>query len=326
MDLRMKKTLQELLHKQQSSLNYFFQNVEAAPLEKLVEILFACEGSIFFTGVGKSGLIAKKIAMTMVSTGTKALYLSPTDAMHGDIGIVSSKDIFVFLSRSGESEELLNLLPFLRNRGTYLVSVVSNAVCRLSKGCNLNIFLPLDHELCPFDLVPTTSSLIQMVFGNAMAVALMEKKQFALEQYTLNHPAGQIGKRLVVRVNDLMLTGTQMPLARSKDILVDVLVELSNKRCGCLLIVDDDMHLQGIFTDGDLRRALQASGPQALSKTLDSMMTKTPKWIAPDALAIEAIKLMEADPRHPITVLAVLEGEKKLVGLIKMHDLLQAGI
>lgn len=321
----MQHTVIDLLTKQQKSLNYFFDHVDVAPLEKLLDVFLACEGVLFFTGVGKSGLVAKKIAVTMTSTGTKALYLPPTDALHGDIGMVSSKDVFVFLSRSGESEELLNLIPFLRNRGVFLVSVTSKPQSRLSKGCDLNVMLPIDHELCSFNLVPTTSSVVQMILGNILAVALMERKGFNLEQYTLNHPAGQIGKKLLIKVKDLMLSGSQIPIAHPKDTLGNVLVELSNKRCGCLLIVDAESRLLGIFTDGDLRRALQASGPNALSQTLDVLMTHSPKWISSEVLAADAMTQMEADPRHPITVLAVLDDEKRVIGLIKMHDLLQAG-
>lgn len=318
--------LKELLKSQKKYLDYFFEHVDLDPIQEVLELLYHCEGIVLFSGVGKSGLVAEKIAVTMTSTGQRALYLSPTNALHGDIGFVNKNDVFVMLSKSGESDELLNLLPFLRNRGAKIVAMVSGSNSRLAKAADYAIVLPLEKELCPFDLAPTTSALIQMIVGDLLVIGLMKKKEISLDDYAVNHPAGQIGKRATLQVKDLMLTDDKVPVCRPGDKLVDSLVELSNKQCGCILVVDEAKQLQGIFTDGDLRRALQQSGAGALEEKIESFMTQKPRFITPEARALEAMSLMEEDQKHPITILPVLEGGSKVVGVIKMHDIVQSGL
>lgn len=318
--------LKELLEKQRLYLDYFFDHIDLGAAEKIFSLLNLCQGTILFTGVGKSSIVAKKIAVTMTSTGSKALYLSPTNALHGDIGIVNKNDIFIMLSKSGESDELLNLIPFLKQKGVITIAFVSNANSRLSRASDHSLLLPLAKELCPFDLAPTTSTVIQMIIGDLMAIALMQSKNFTMDQFALNHPAGRIGKRVSLKVEELMLKGSQLPISRPQSKLIDSLVELSNKRCGCLLVIDDQNKLQGIFTDGDLRRALQNNGPDALHTSIEELMTLSPRWIAPEALAWQALQLMEAVPQKEITVLPVLDDENNVLGLIKMHDILQSGI
>lgn len=318
--------LKELLFKEQSYLNYFFDNIDLAEAEKIVEILHACQGVMIFSGVGKSGLVAEKIAMTMTSTGTKALYISPTNALHGDIGIVSHPDVFIFLSKSGESEELLQLIPALRNKKIKIIGIVSNSNSRLAKSADHFINLPLEQELCPFDMVPTTSAVIQLIFGDLLAVALMRMKNFSLDEYILNHPAGRIGKRILMKVSDLMITGLQIPFCKPDDKLVDTLVELSNKRCGCVLVIDEFKTLQGIFTDGDLRRSLQKHGASSLNLKMNEVMNQAARWIEPHHLAWDAMRTMEGDQKNAITVLPVLENSKTVVGLIKLHDIVQSGL
>ncbi len=319
-------TIQKLLEKEREYLNFFFEHLDVKKAEEMLQLLFNCKGVFFFSGVGKSELVAKKIAVTLTSTGSKALYLSPLNALHGDIAMVSDKDIFVLVSKSGESEELLNIIPFLRNRGVKLIALVSNAASRLAKSCDFVMNLPLERELCPFDLVPTTSTTIQMIFGDIIAVALMGLKNFSMDTFALNHPAGRIGKRTSVKVKDLMLVGSNLPLCKPKDTLRSTLVELSNKRCGCVLIVDEAKHLLGIFTDGDLRRALQSYGANVLETLMDQLMNSNPRLISADELAWKAMQLMESDQKHAITVLPVTDEDKKIIGLIKMHDIVQAGI
>lgn len=318
--------LKELFEKKREYLNHFFEALDHDAAEKFLAILQNCKGMIVLTGVGKSGLVAKKIAFTLTSTGTRSLFLSPTNALHGDIGILTENDVFVFISKSGESEELLNLIPSLRNKGAKLLAIVSNPNCRLIKACDLHINLPLTKELCPFNLAPTTSTSIQMIFGDVMAVALMRHQNFSIDQYALNHPAGTIGKRISVKVKDLMLSGSKVPLCRPQDKLVDILVELSNKRCGCILAVDEQMYLKGIFTDGDLRRALLKKGSDTLELTVQQLMTKTPRHIGSHKLAWEAMQLMEADQNNAITCLPVIDEQGKVEGLIKLHDIIQSGL
>lgn len=318
--------IKTLLEKERGYLNNFFDHVDISQLEKLLDLLIACPGLIILSGVGKSGLVAEKISMTLTSTGSRAFFISPTNALHGDIGIVSENDIFLMLSKSGESDELLNLVPFLRNKKVKIVAIVTNPTSRLAKAVDFVLTLPHEPELCPFDLAPTTSTVIQLLVGDVLAVALMERKRVSYDQFAQNHPAGRIGRRIVTRVKDLMIKGKGIPLCKPEDRLLNTLVELSNKRCGCVLVVNEERDLLGIFTDGDLRRALQEFGPQALHLSMQELMTRTPRWIYSQELAWDALHIMEADQKHPIMVLAVLDEGKKVVGIIKMHDIIQAGL
>lgn len=316
----------ELFKKAQESLNFFFDQVDIAAVEKLLALLKSAPGLIFFSGIGKSGLVAEKIALTLTSTGTRAFFLSPINALHGDIGIVSKNDVFIMMSKSGESEELLQMIPCLRNKGATLVSIVNEENSRLSKACDFSITLPMESELCPFDLVPTTSALTQVLLGDVLAIALMQQKSFGLDQYALNHPNGKIGRRLTLRVSDLMLKDSDVPCCLPTDTLVKVLVELSNKKCGCLLVTDLNKKLLGIFTDGDLRRSLQNYGPQALEKSIQELMTLTARSTHPNCMAEHALKVMEGDQKRPVTVLPVLDDDGFVVGIIKMHDIIQSGL
>ena len=318
--------LKELLNKQKAYTTHFFESLDLESVDKLIQFLLECKGVLFFTGVGKSGLVAKKIAFTMVSTGTRAFYLSPIDAVHGDLGMVSSQDIFIMISKSGESDELLNLVPAIRNKGATLVGVVCNPQSRLSAACHTVVTLPFQHELCPFDMAPTMSTAVQSLFGDLLTVALMRHKEFSIDQYALNHPSGRIGKRITLKVKDLMLTDERIPLCRPEDRLEEVLVELSNKRCGCILITDDEQKLLGIFTDGDLRRTLQKFGGKILDACMQDIMTSKPSSIGPEILAWEAMKRMEANYQKRIMVLPVISEESKVLGLLHMHDIIQSGL
>lgn len=318
--------IKELLTRQKDYLNRFFAMLDCQAAEQLLELMLKCSGGVICTGVGKSGLVAQKVACTMTSTGTKALYLSPVDALHGDLGIVSAKDIVLFFSKSGESRELLQMIPFLRNRGAHLVAIVCAADSPLAKACEDVVVLPCDNELCPYGLVPSTSAAVQMLFGDLLAIALMQQKGFSLEEYACNHPAGKIGKRIAFKVADLMIQGEKLPLCSHHNKVVETLVELSDKRCGCLVVVDELRRLLGIFTDGDLRRALQHRGAQALQAPISEVMTLMPKWIAADRLAWQALELMEGDQQKPVSALPVLDQSQVVVGLIKMHDIIQSGL
>lgn len=318
--------LPTIFARQKEAALYYFEHLQLEPIERLVEKILQCHGVIFFSGIGKSGLVAEKIAQTFVSTGTKAMFLSPTNAMHGDIGIVSSQDLFLLFSKSGESDELLQLVPFIRNKGATLVSIICNTYSRLHSASDFIITLPFQKELCPFDMAPTTSTVYQMLFGDLLTVALMERRQFTLEQYGSNHPSGRIGRRISLKVEDLMLQGNRLPLARPHQTLGEGLEELSKKRCGCLLIVGKEDELLGIFTDGDLRRSLQTHGSCLLQIPLQDLMTVSPRTIPRHTLAWEAMQCMEADYQRRITLLPVVDTTGKLEGLLQLHDLIQAGI
>jgi len=318
--------LQKLLSQQKQHLDHYFAHFNFGDCDTLLQEILACRGMLFFTGVGKSGYIAQKIVATLQSTGTKAFFLSPMDALHGDLGMVSSQDLVLVLSKSGETEELLQLLPFIRNKGANVVAITSNETSRLSQAADRAFLLPCEKELCPFNLAPTTSTAVQLLFGDLLAIALMEKRGFSMDQFAENHPGGRIGRRSSIRVRDLMLDKERTPICFSHERLEDVLIDFSNKRCGCLIVIDEKKQLHGIFTDGDLRRALQAKGERILKEKMGQLMTGSPKSIEMDALAWEALKLMESDQQRPVSVLPVLSSQKEVVGIVKMHDLIQAGL
>lgn len=318
--------IRELFTRQKRHLDEFFEAINIERCEQLVEMIMGCEGVLFFTGVGKSGYIAQKIAATIMSTGTKAFFLSPIDALHGDLGLVTKKDILLLFSKSGETEELVQLLPFVRNKGTQICAITSNHQSQLAKAASFSLVLPCEHELCPFDLAPTISTEIQLLFGDVLAIALMHAKQFPIDDYAANHPAGRIGRRASIKVSDLMLTSEKTPLCDLEARLEEVLVDFTDKRCGCLLVMDENKRLQGIFTDGDLRRALQKKGEHVLKEKVSDLMTRSPKTIVEGAMAWDAMKIMEADQQHPVMVLPVLNEEEQVIGIIKMHDLIQANL
>ena len=314
--------LHTLFEDQRRYLNHFFDSIDLPQVAKVLEKLLLCKGVVILSGVGKSGHIAEKIATTLLSTGTRAFFLSPANALHGDIGFVTQDDLFLCLSKSGGSQELLDLLPHIQKRRAYTIAVVSQMESPLARAADLSVFLPVQRELCPHDLAPTTSTVAQLIFGDCLAVALMRAKHFSIEDFAANHPAGFLGRKITLKVSDLMLKGKDIPLCKAESRLIDVLHELSAKRCGCLLAVDEHFHLKGIFTDGDLRRAIQTQGPEALQMPISTFMTVAPKSISADRLTAEAIQQMEADPSRLVTVLPVLN-EGRIVGLLLIHNILQ---
>lgn len=316
--------VETLFTNQQSHINYFFDHLDESRANAFIDAVDACRGAIIFSGVGKSAFIAERLARMFVSIGIKAHFLSPTEALHGDLGVVGPEDLAVFLSKSGSSEELLALAPHIRRRAHSLIALVCHANSLLGSACDMMVELPLDKELCPFDLAPTTSSAIQILFGDVCVVALMQRRGFTEAEYAINHPAGAIGKKLSLLVRDLMLTGDALPLVSPTDRLLDSLVTLSSKGCGCL-IVAVNQQLLGIFTDGDLRRILQRRSHELDQLTLGDVMHVSPKSIAPTALAIDALRCMQEVRGQWITELPVVH-EGVFIGLIRMHQIVAAGI
>ncbi|XP_041003218.1 probable arabinose 5-phosphate isomerase isoform X2 [Juglans microcarpa x Juglans regia] len=267
-------TLLTLFKSQQNHLNFFFENLSLPQTLSFARILLSASGTIFFSGVGKSGFVAHKISQTLVSLGIRSAFLSPVDALHGDIGILKPSDVVVLFSKSGTTDELLRLVPCVRAKGSYLVSVTSVEGNALASACDMNVHLPVERELCPFDLAPVTSTAIQMVFGDTVAIALMGARNLTKEEYAANHPAGRIGKSLIFKVKDLMKKQDELPVCREEDLIMDQLVELTSKGCGCLLVIDEYHHLIGTFTDGDLRRTLKASGEGIFKLTVGEMCNR----------------------------------------------------
>ena len=319
------RSLENLFREYKFNLDHFFSSLDQKKTEQIFELLLNCTGKLIFTGVGKSGIVAKKIASSMVSAGIPAVYLSSLNALHGDIGVVSPNDLMVCMSRGGESQELLDLTTLVKKRGIIVTAWVSSPSSRLASLSDVAICLPFVKELCPFDLAPTTSSTVQLIFGDILLVALMQAKGVTFDDYALNHPAGTIGRKTKMRVYDLMLVEEKMPLCFPNQLLREAIVEMTEKRCGCLLVIDRKSHLKGIFTDGDLRRFIQKEGASVFEKSMSDLMT--PNFISIDRnlLAWQALRLMQKDPGKKVMMLPVLEG-KRLAGLLHMHDIVSSGI
>ncbi|KAJ8616064.1 hypothetical protein MRB53_035436 [Persea americana] len=317
--------LLSLFQSQQKYLNFFFQNLDLSQTLAFTQTLLNSSGTIFFSGVGKSGFVAQKISQTLVSLGIRSAFLSPVDALHGDIGILSPADLLVLFSKSGNTDELLRLVPCARAKGVFLIAVTSAKGSLLSGVCDMNVHLPLERELCPFDLAPVTSTAIQMVFGDTVAIAMMAARNLTKEEYAANHPAGKIGKSLIFKVKDVMRKQEELPICKEGDLIMDQLVELTSKGCGCLLVVDDDYHLIGTFTDGDLRRTLKASGEAIFKLTVGEMCNRNPRTIGSDAMAVEAMQKMESPP-SPVQFLPVIDNDNVVIGIVTLHGLVSAGL
>ena len=286
-----------------------------------VEMIYRSKGRVILTGLGKSGIVARKIMATFNSTGTPALYLHPVEAMHGDLGMVTEKDIVLILSNSGETEEVLHIIPSIKSMGARLIAFCGNLNSRLAKACDIAIYVGVEREACPLGLSPTASTTAALAMGDALAVALLEKRNFNHQDFKRFHPGGSLGDCLTLRVGEVMFTGTLIPLVSPEDTFEKALQVMDEKDLGALLIVDDGNVLLGIFTDGDLRRLLLKKNSLKGLKISEVMVPK-PKAITPDRLASEALELMEA---HLITVLPIVDGKRKVQGILHLHDLLGRG-
>ena len=311
------KELKQILTDQLSSFTYFFSHVDLAMSQKVCDMCKQCQGLLYFTGVGKSGYIAKKLAMTFSATGTRALFLDPIGAMHGDFGLLRKNDLVIVLSKSGKSQELYPLLELFGKEKIDFMAWLCDAGAKIM-GAKINHILPLNKEICPFKKAPLTSSVLQLTFGNCLAALLMQNKGFSLDRYSINHCGGSIGKELK-RVDEVMVKDSDLPLANAKDTLEKKLVELSAKKLGTLLVVDKDNMLLGIFTDGDLRRCIEKYRGDFLHKPLEELMTKDPRVIASGSFIHEALEAMHKSGQS-IMALPVVSG-RTLVGLIHKHQI-----
>jgi arabinose-5-phosphate isomerase len=289
---------------------------------KVCRHLFACEGRIIVTGIGKSGHIANKIAATFASTGSPAFFMHPGEASHGDIGVITKKDVVIAISNSGKTEEILELLPVIKLLNVPLISITGNPNSILAKSANVNLDASVEKEACPLGLVPTSSTTATLAMGDALAIALLEAHGFTAEDFARSHPGGTLGKRLLLRIDDLMRTGDAIPKVKKDTLLSETLIEISRKRMGMTTIVNNDGTLAGIFTDGDLRRVLDKNLDVHTTKIAD-VMTKGCKTIELGMLAVEALKLME---QHNIMVLIITDKNHLPIGAVHMHDLLKSGL
>ena len=288
---------------------------------EVCEKLLSTKGKIITLGIGKSGHIAKKISATLSSTGSPSSFINAAEALHGDIGGIRKKDKVIIFSHSGQSEEIISLIPFLKSLGCEFFSITGSKDSFIAKNSTINLDTGISEEACPLDLAPTTSTTASLALGDAIAVALLEAKNFKSDDFAKSHPGGKLGKRLVTSVEDLMSKGKDLPIVSQKMTLSDVLIEISTKGLGVALVIEKNK-LVGIFTDGDLRRTLtKAKDP--LNKSIEKFMTKKTKTIRNDRLAIEALEIMQ---NNKIYSLAVLDAKHKPIGIIRMHDLIEAGL
>ncbi|HEX7998626.1 MAG TPA: KpsF/GutQ family sugar-phosphate isomerase [Pyrinomonadaceae bacterium] len=316
----------ELLRMEAAAIEATTNRLRSEEVERAIELLAACRGKIVLVGVGKSGNIAEKIAATLTSTGTAAVYLHPSDALHGGLGIVNAEDIVVALSNSGETDEVVTMLPYLKNRQVPIIALVGNLRSTLARSALVVLDASVDQEACPLNLAPTTSTTVALAIGDALAMTLMSVKGLTPDDFALNHPAGRIGKRLTLRVADLMHSGSENPMIAADAPWLEVIASISRGGLGAVNVVDDANHLVGIITDGDLRRALQKINHSDLENLhSDSIMTRNPVIATPDLLAYDALRLMEDRPSQ-ISVLPVVDKERVCVGLIRLHDIVRSGL
>ncbi len=288
-----------------------------------VDLIFRSKGRAIVTGMGKSGLVGKKIAATLASTGTPAFFLHPAEAQHGDLGMVTSQDVIIAISNSGETEELVCLIPFLKRFNVSIISLTGNTGSTLSKNADVAIDISVREEACPLGIVPTASTTAALAMGDALAVALLMKRGFREEDFALFHPSGSLGKKLFIRVCDLMHSGDDLPITRPASSMTEAVIAISSKRLGLTVIVDDNKKVLGIVTDGDVRRGIEKWGKAFFDMRASEIMTRNPRTISGEELAAKALAVME---KLSITALVVSDGEGGLSGVLHLHDILKKGI
>lgn len=291
---------------------------------KVVELMFECKGRIIVTGIGKSGLIGRKIASTLASTGTPALFLDAVEGVHGDLGMVMRNDVVLMISNSGETEEILKIVPNLKKMGTKMILLTGRPTSTLANFSDIVINVGVKTEACPFNLAPTTSSVTTLAMGDALAVVLLEKRDFKPEDFAFLHPGGHLGKKLLLKVDDVMHSGEDNPVVSEENSMKDAIIEITSKRLGATSVVNDKGILVGIITDGDLRRAIEKYN-NLLEKRVEEIMTKKPIAIESEKLAAEAVHIMEDRPSQ-IMVLPVIDKEKRPIGMLRIHDLVKEGV
>jgi len=313
----------ELLQLESRAIEQAAKRLEKSVVRKSIEILEDCKGKIIVTGVGKSGIIAQKIAQTLTSTGTVAVFVHPSDAMHGGLGIISAGDVLIALSNSGETDEILLLLPALQKRKICIISIVGNVNSTLARQSDVVLDASVDQEACPLNLAPTTSTTVALALGDALAMTLMQSKGLTAEDFASNHPGGRLGKRLTLKVKNLM---HDSPNVSANSNWLEVVKAISKHSLGAVNVVDATEKLVGIVTDGDLRRIIEKTEAKNLENlTAAQMMTKNPTVAAPEMLAFDALQLMENRPMQ-ISVLPVVDENEKCVGLLRLHDIVRSGL
>jgi arabinose-5-phosphate isomerase len=286
-------------------------------------LILNCQGRVIVSGMGKSGHVARKIAATLASTGTPAFFVHPGEASHGDLGMILPQDVVVALSYSGETDELLFILPVIKRQSIPLISLTGNPRSSLARESTVHLDASIPAEACPLGLAPTASTTAALVMGDAMAIALLEARGFTSDDFARSHPAGSLGRRLLLHINDVMHKDDAIPMVAPDASLTQALMEMTRKQLGMTAVVDDGRRLLGVFTDGDLRRALDDHAVDLRNSTVAALMTRGPKTIGADKLAIEAAQLME---KHQIHALLVVDDDQQVIGALNIHDLLRARV
>jgi arabinose-5-phosphate isomerase len=288
-----------------------------------VELILHCKGRVVVCGIGKSGHIGRKLAATLASTGTPAFFVHPTEASHGDLGMITPDDVVIMLSNSGETDELVTLTPHLKREGAKLVALTGNENSSLAQAADLHLDAAVDTEACPLGLAPTASTTAALALGDALAIALLDARGFSTEDFARAHPGGTLGRRLLTRVADIMRTGAALPASPVTATLAEAIVEMSRKGMGMTAIVDNEGRVAGIFTDGDLRRCLERVRDVA-AVPVTQLMTRTPRTVRPEQLAVDCVEIMETAPK--VSQLLVVDAQQRLVGALHLHDLFRARI
>ena len=290
-----------------------------------ISLILECSGRTVITGMGKSGIIGRKMAATFASTGTPSFYLHPAEGIHGDLGMVTADDVVIALSNSGETGEILNILPSLRRIGAKIIAMVGNANSTLAKNADVVLDVGVEKEACPLGLAPTSSTTAALAYGDAIALALLQKRNFTASQFAVFHPGGSLGRKLLLTVGNIMHKGNENPLVSADTTVQEALFVITDKGLGAVSVVDEEGKMLGVLTDGDIRRGL-SKGVDFLQRSVADLMTKAPKYITADKLAAQALHLMESNKPKPITVLPVLDENKVVIGLLHMTDLVRQGV
>jgi arabinose-5-phosphate isomerase len=314
----------EVLRMEAEAINALIPRIGDRFIEA-VEMILVCDGRVVITGMGKSGLIGQKIAATLASTGTPAFFLHPAEGIHGDLGMVTARDVVIALSNSGETDEIINILPALKRIGAKIIAMTGREQSTLAQNADVFLDVAVEKEACPLGLAPTASTTATLALGDALAVALLSERKFTPEEFALFHPGGSLGRKLLLTVEKVMHGGEDNPLIDCHKTLKEALFVITSKGMGATNVIDGNGKLVGIITDGDIRRSLE-KGHDVLNQPLTETMTRTPKTITAEKLAAQALQMMENNKPRPITVLPVVDVDKKPVGMVHLTDLLKAGV
>lgn len=321
--MNIKDGIVQELKKEADAILKMASKLDEQAVEAAYDLLYRCEGKVVLTGVGKTGIIARKISATLASTGTASIFLHAAEGIHGDLGMIQSSDVVIAVSNSGSGTELLSIIPFLKFIGTPLIAFTGNMNSTLAEAADVTLDCSVPQEYEPLGMVPTSSTTVALALGDAFAIALLKSRNFSLNDFARFHPGGSIGKKLILKVGDLMHQGTDLPVVDSSALMKDAILEMTTGKLGCAAVTDREGHLLGILTDGDLRRQLQLHPEGLLSLPVTDCMTAHPKRLIPGELAVSALRLMED---HSITMLPVVDADERVVGMLHMHDLVRAGV